>query len=35
MAGDRGLTVAITGPTGTFGYGLVPILETDLEDSRQ
>jgi nucleoside-diphosphate-sugar epimerase len=29
MAGARGLTVAITGPTGTFGYGLVPVLEAD------
>ncbi|WP_435742117.1 NAD-dependent epimerase/dehydratase family protein [Nocardioides sp. SYSU DS0663] len=24
-----GLTVAVTGPTGTFGSGLVPLLETD------
>ncbi len=24
-----GLTVAITGPTGTFGFGLVPLLEAD------
>jgi nucleoside-diphosphate-sugar epimerase len=23
------LTVAVTGPTGTFGHGLVPLLETD------
>ena len=25
----RGLTVAVTGPTGTFGFGLVPLLEAD------
>jgi nucleoside-diphosphate-sugar epimerase len=25
----RGLTVAVTGPTGTFGSGLVPLLEAD------
>jgi nucleoside-diphosphate-sugar epimerase len=24
-----GLTVAVTGPTGTFGFGLVPLLEAD------
>jgi nucleoside-diphosphate-sugar epimerase len=24
-----GLTVAVTGPTGTFGHGLVPLLEAD------
>src|ERR671913_701787 len=23
------LTVAVTGPTGTFGFGLVPLLEAD------
>jgi nucleoside-diphosphate-sugar epimerase len=26
---SRGLTVAVTGPTGTFGSGLIPLLETD------
>lgn len=26
---DRGLTVAVTGPTGTFGAGLVPLLQDD------
>ncbi len=26
---DRDLTVAVTGPTGTFGAGLVPLLERD------
>jgi nucleoside-diphosphate-sugar epimerase len=25
----EGLTVAVTGPTGTFGHGLVPLLESD------
>lgn len=28
MASDR-LTVAVTGPTGTFGFGLIPLLEAD------
>lgn len=28
-AGDRGLTVAVTGPTGTFGAGLMPLLQDD------
>jgi nucleoside-diphosphate-sugar epimerase len=27
--GDRGLTVAVTGPTGTFGFGLMPLLQGD------
>jgi nucleoside-diphosphate-sugar epimerase len=26
---SRRLTVAVTGPTGTFGFGLVPLLEAD------
>jgi nucleoside-diphosphate-sugar epimerase len=26
---DRGLTVAITGPTGTFGFGVMPRLQTE------
>ena len=26
---DQGLTVAVTGPTGTFGFGLVPLLQDD------
>jgi hypothetical protein len=25
----RRLTVAVTGPTGTFGFGLIPLLEND------
>jgi nucleoside-diphosphate-sugar epimerase len=29
QAGDRDLTVAVTGPTGTFGAGLVPLLQED------
>jgi nucleoside-diphosphate-sugar epimerase len=26
---ERNLTVAVTGPTGTFGFGLIPLLERD------
>jgi nucleoside-diphosphate-sugar epimerase len=26
---ERGLTVAVTGPTGTFGSGLIPLLQDD------
>jgi nucleoside-diphosphate-sugar epimerase len=26
---ETGLTVAVTGPTGTFGFGLVPLLQAD------
>lgn len=29
MAADAGLTVAVTGPTGTFGLALVPLLQED------
>jgi len=29
-----GLTVAVTGPTGTFGFGLVPLLEADERITR-
>jgi len=29
-----GLTVAITGPTGTFGFGLVPLLQADARIER-
>ena len=28
------LTVAITGPTGTFGFGLVPLLQADVRIER-
>ncbi len=27
--GERELTVAVTGPTGTFGFGLMPLLQAD------
>lgn len=29
MARSTKLTVAVTGPTGTFGFGLIPLLEAD------
>jgi nucleoside-diphosphate-sugar epimerase len=29
VAAEPGLTVAVTGPTGTFGFGLVPLLQAD------
>ena len=29
-----GLTVAVTGPTGTFGYGLMPLLQEDPQVAR-
>ena len=31
---DQGLTVAVTGPTGTFGFGLVPLLQADQRIDR-
>ena len=31
---DTGLTVAVTGPTGTFGFGLMPLLEAEPRISR-
>jgi nucleoside-diphosphate-sugar epimerase len=31
---DRGLTVAVTGPTGTFGAGLVPLLQDEPRVAR-
>ena len=32
MAAPRsGLTVAVTGPTGTFGFGLLPLLQSDAQ----
>lgn len=34
MAFERDLTVAVTGPTGTFGFGLMPLLENDDRVSR-
>lgn len=29
MSAPAPLTVAVTGPTGTFGFGLMPLLQTD------
>jgi len=29
MRQQSGLSVAVTGPTGTFGFGLMPLLEAD------
>lgn len=29
LSNERGLRVAVTGPTGTFGFGLIPVLEAD------
>jgi nucleoside-diphosphate-sugar epimerase len=31
---DQGLTVAVTGPTGTFGFGLIPLLQADERIAR-
>jgi nucleoside-diphosphate-sugar epimerase len=31
---ETGLTVAVTGPTGTFGFGLVPLLQADARVAR-
>ena len=31
---ETGLTVAVTGPTGTFGFGLLPLLEADPRIAR-
>ena len=31
---DDGLTVAVTGPTGTFGFGLIPLLQDDQRIAR-
>jgi len=31
---DDGLTVAVTGPTGTFGFGLIPLLQDDPRVAR-
>jgi nucleoside-diphosphate-sugar epimerase len=32
--GERDLTVAVTGPTGTFGFGLMPLLQADHRVAR-
>jgi len=29
MSGEQRLTVAVTGPTGTFGFGLIPLLQAE------
>ena len=29
LSGEGNLTVAVTGPTGTFGFGLMPLLQAD------
>jgi nucleoside-diphosphate-sugar epimerase len=34
MPTERNLTVAVTGPTGTFGFGLVPLLQDDARVKR-
>jgi nucleoside-diphosphate-sugar epimerase len=34
MSPDDGLTVAVTGPTGTFGFGLIPLLQSDPRVAR-
>src|SRR3954471_1266842 len=34
MATSSGLTVAVTGPTGTFGFGLMPLLQADERIAR-
>ncbi len=34
MAGVEKLTVAVTGPTGTFGAGLIPLLQEDVTIGR-
>ena len=34
MATETDLTVAVTGPTGTFGFGLMPLLQDDDRVSR-
>ncbi|MFP5256097.1 MAG: NAD-dependent epimerase/dehydratase family protein [Acidimicrobiia bacterium] len=34
MAKARPLTIAVTGPTGTFGFGLMPLLQADPEVGR-
>jgi nucleoside-diphosphate-sugar epimerase len=33
-AGEQDLTIAVTGPTGTFGFGLIPLLQADNRVAR-
>ena len=32
--GESGLVIAVTGPTGTFGFGLMPLLQADEHVAR-
>ena len=34
VSGESELTVAVTGPTGTFGFGLIPLLQGDARVTR-
>ena len=34
MGDEKDLTVAVTGPTGTFGFGLIPLLQDDPRVAR-
>src|SRR5690242_825861 len=34
MSGESRLTVAVTGPTGTFGFGLIPLLQAEDRAAR-
>src|SRR2546430_6312533 len=34
MSGEQRLTVAVTGPTGTFGFGLMPLLQAEPRVAR-
>ena len=34
VSADQRLTVAVTGPTGTFGFGLIPLLQADSRVTR-
>ena len=34
VSGERELTVAVTGPTGTFGFGLIPLLQAEARVAR-
>ena len=34
VSGESELTVAVTGPTGTFGFGLIPLLQAEERVAR-
>jgi len=34
LVAEAGLTLAVTGPTGTFGFGLIPLLQADERADR-